>query len=393
MGDSGAYSCITIDEHRLLQTLLGLIEINSVNPSLVPGGNGEEDIARFIGRYLEQMGFCVKYQYFGEKRANVIGILKGYGSGPSLMLNGHVDTVSVEGMSIDPLKPVVSEGKVYGRGSFDMKGGIAAMIEAVTAVALSGARLRGDVILACVGDEEYASAGTELVAKEFKTDAAIVCEPTGLDVVVAHKGFAWIEVRVQGRAAHGSRPQDGIDAIAKAGRFLMYIDDMTPRVLSQKSHPLLGSPSIHASLVSGGTELSTYPATCSIKLERRTLPGENQETVSKEISDIIEKVKLEDPGFSASWNVFFERPPFEVSPAEPVVQLLCEAVRNQLGKEPKIAGTSPWLDSAILKEAGIPTAVFGPGGEGAHSAVEYVDFSTVIATARVLADAILRFCG
>lgn len=389
MGSLGAF----VSDDRILRLLSDLIRIDSVCPSLVPGGKGEAEIARYLGDYMHGLGLEVRYQEFLPGRPNVIGILRGTGGGKSLMLNGHIDTVNTAGMDIDPLYPRYEDGKVYGRGSFDMKGGVAAMVEAVAAIVRSGKRLRGDVIVTGVGDEEYASAGTEAIVREYKADAAVNCEPTGLDLVLAHKGFAWARTTVEGKAAHGSLPSEGVDAITKAGHFLVELEKMAAEEFPKRTHPLVGSGSVHASLISGGAELSTYPAKCVVELERRTIPGEDRDTVVREMQALIERISAADPEFRAQNEVFFYRPSFEVSPEEPVVQALKGACVEVLGREPAFSGTNPWLDSAILKDAGIPTAVFGPWGGGAHAAVEWVDFRSVVDVAKVLSQAIASFCG
>lgn len=382
-----------VSEKRLLELLKSLIRVQSVNPDLVLGGSGEERIAGYIGSYMESMGLSVRYQEVAPGRLNAIGVLKGTGGGRSLMLNGHIDTVGIEDMIIDPLDPVLEGNRLYGRGSYDMKGGVAAMIEAVHALVDSGRRLKGDLVVACVCDEEYASMGTQAVVREYVTDAAIVAEPTANRVCVAHKGFAWVKVEVTGKAAHGSLPSEGVDAITGAGKFLSRLDLYAGETLAAKKHPLLGSPSVHASLIEGGSNLSTYPARCVVQLERRTVPGEDRETVEKEMEMIIEAVKEEDPTFQASARVFFDRPPFEVPTQEPVVQAVGQAVREILGREVEYAGSHPWLDSAILAGAGISTVIIGPDGYGAHGAVEYVDFPSVVDTAKVLFSAISKIAG
>jgi acetylornithine deacetylase len=274
---------ITINR-QYLQTLLNeLIQIESVNPDLAKKGDGEREIAQYIGSYLEALGLGVRYQEVEKNRINVIGVYRGSGGGKSIMLNGHTDTVGVDRMEIEPFVPEYKEGRVYGRGSLDMKGGVAAQIMAVRSLLESQAELKGDIILTFVADEEYKSIGTEAVLKDYTADAAVVCEPTNLRIVTAHKGFSWIKIEVLGRAAHGSLPERGIDAIMKAGKVLTEIEHLGSRVLIQKKHSLLGSPSIHASLIHGGIELSTYPDYCKIELERRTLPGEDQTTVTQEI--------------------------------------------------------------------------------------------------------------
>jgi acetylornithine deacetylase len=380
-------------EEKLLDILQNLIQIESVNPSLSPGGRGEAQIAQYIGNYLSAIGLETQYQAIGSDRSNVIGILKGTGGGKTLMLNGHTDTVGIKGMRIASLLPEIKDGRVYGRGSLDMKSGLAAMIMAVRTIADLGIKLTGDVILAFVADEEYKSLGTEALIQEFKADAAIVCEPTNLGISPAHKGFAWLNVEVFGKAAHGSKPEEGIDAIVKAGKFLCETDRFEKEVLFKKKHPLLGCPSLHASLIEGGIELSTYPDYCKIQLERRTLPGESPQEILGEIHALIHKIQSKDQNFKARCELSFYRPALEVPLEEKIVQVLRKAYKDTQHIEPKIFGSSGWLDSAILAEAGIPTVIFGPGGEGMHSAVEYADFESVAKTAEVLIQVIIDYCG
>jgi acetylornithine deacetylase len=389
----GRYPNVEIQKDRLLWLTQNLIQIESVNPKLVPGGSGETKIAHFIGDLMKNAGFSVYYQDLGSGRTNVISVLEGVGGGKSLMLNGHIDTVGIKDMQIPPLEGRYDGSKVYGRGSFDMKGGVAAMLQAAMDIKRSNIKLKGDLVLACVCDEEYMSIGSEAVSKEFPTDAAIVCEPTGLQLVLAHKGFAWITVDVLGKASHGSLPDEGIDAIAKAGKLLCVVDKMTSENLSKKSHPLLGSPSIHASLIEGGTELSTYPDHCRIQLERRTIPNETEEDVKDEMSSILKGLRVQDPKFNADFELFFYREPFEVDKDEPIVRVLFDSYRSLFNKSPEVSGAAPWLDSAILQKSGISTVVFGPSGFGAHSAVEYVDFESVVSSAEIYANATLRYCG
>jgi len=384
---------IIINENNLLKVLREMIKINSVNPSFTKDGDGEWKITQYIGEYLSEIGLKVKFQEIKQNRANVIGILKGKGNGRSLMLNGHTDTVGINGMNIKPLNPKYEDDKVYGRGSLDMKGGLAAMIMATETIVNSGIKLKGDITLACVADEEYVSMGTETLVKEYSADAAIVCEPTDLEIGIAHKGFAWSMVEVFGKAAHGSRPDEGIDAITKAGKVLCEVDALGNEILIQKKHPLLGSPSIHVSTINGGTELSIYPDYCKILLERRTIPGESYETVVAEMENVIHKISKKDKEFKANFEVFFNRSPLEISKNELIVKSLKKAYVSVFKKDPKYTGLSFWTDSAILKEEGIPTVIFGPSGEGLHASIEYVDFNSVITTTKILIKTIIDFCN
>lgn len=384
---------ISINEKELLRLIGKLIEIDSVNPVLVEGGAGESRIADYIGAYLDEMGLEITYQSIAPGRKNVVGVLRGSGGGRTLMLNGHTDTVSVSGMDADPFYPRFEDGRVYGRGALDMKGGLAAMIAALKSITEAGMVLKGDVILAFVADEEYKSIGTEFLLKEFSPDAAVVCEPTDTKTVVAHKGFAWATVEIFGRKAHGSRPDEGVDAITKAGKVLVEIENLERNVLAVKNHPLLGSPSVHSSTITGGVELSSYPDHCQLKLERRTLPGEDRETFVRELSEIIESIRSKDEQFNAMVDVFFHRPPFEIPEDHEIVQLVKESVHKIAREDRGISGVSFWTDAALMMNAGISTVIFGPTGEGLHAKVEYVEFDSVIETGHVLADVIFEFCS
>jgi acetylornithine deacetylase/succinyl-diaminopimelate desuccinylase family protein len=384
---------IAVDEKELMTLLRQLIAINSVNPCLGSGSTGETEIAGYIADRFQQMGLNVKTQTMGPDRINVIGILEGTGEGPTLMLNGHTDTVTANAMEIEPFTPKVSDGKVYGRGALDMKGGVAAQIMAVQAIVKSGIQLKGNVLLACVADEEYMSIGTEKLLEEFKADAAVICEPTDLTITTAHKGFAWTTVEVFGKAAHGSRPSEGIDAIIKAGKFLAELEKLNQDIFPLKIHPLLGLPSLHASMIKGGTEWSTYPDYCKIELERRTLPGETRGFVQKEMQTILDNIKKFDPDFEAKQEMVCFRQPFEITTDRKIVKTLDQACRIVMNRKPAVTGATFWMDASFLAAGGIPTVVFGPSGEGLHAAIEYVDFQSVVTTANVLIQTILDFCN
>ncbi len=375
---------------ELVQLLSQLVEIDSVNPDLVPGGAGEGEIARFVAAWLERAGLQVEVQPTAGDRPNVIATVNGTGQGRSLMLNAHMDTVGYAGMD-RPLDPIVDENRLYGRGSWDMKGSLAAMM-------LAGAELvrnppAGDVLITAVVDEEFASIGTQAIVERFTADAAIVTEPTALDICIAHKGFAWIDIETRGVAAHGSRPFLGVDAIAKMGPVISEIANLDQRLRSAPSHPLLGSGSIHSSLIEGGIELSTYPDRCLLQVERRTIPAESAAQVEQEITTILEKLAATDPEFDATSRVTLVRHPFEIAEDDPFVATVRGYVRQVTGREPDLTGEFGWMDSALLAAAGIPTLVFGPNGEGAHAAVEWVNLDEVAMTRDVLTATARDFCA
>jgi acetylornithine deacetylase len=372
------------------ELLAQLVAIDSINPDLVPGGAGEGEIARFVADWLERAGLEVEMDEPAPGRPSVIGIARGSGGGRSLMLNAHMDTVGVASME-RPHKPVMKDNRLYGRGAFDMKGGLAAIM--LAAAEAKRQHLRGDVILTAVSDEEYASIGTSSIVKRWHADAAIVTEPTGLDTCVAHKGFIWLEVETQGIAAHGSRPDLGIDAIVKMGKVLVGLEELDRSLRSKSSHPLLESGSLHASLITGGQELSSYPERCVLSVERRTIPGETQASVESQIHTIFDQLAASDSAFKASLRTTLVRDAFEVAENEPIVQVVRRQAAALLGQEPAIVGATAWMDSAILSAAGIPTVVFGPGGEGAHAVIEWVDLEQVGRCVEVLVACAGEFCG
>lgn len=371
--------------------LAELVKIPSVNPDLVPGSAGEARIAEYCAAWLAARGFEVHRLEQRPGRPSIVGILRGTGGGRSLMLNGHYDTVTLASYAGDPLAAERRDGKLFGRGAFDMKSGVAAMMIAAARTRELG--LAGDLLVACVADEEHASFGTEEVVRQFRADAAIVTEPSHLELTIAHKGFAWFEVLVQGRAAHGSRPDLGIDAIAKAGGFLMALGAWDRRLRSTPTHPRLGAGSVHASLIRGGQELSSYPAECRIALERRTVPGETPAGLAAEIGAILREITAEDPEFRAEIRPGLVRSPFEIALDQPIVEALGAAATRRLGRRPGYRAEPFWTDCAILADAAIPAVMFGADGGGAHASEEWADLASVEALAEILTDTATRFCG
>ena len=362
--------------------LADLVAIDSINPSLVPGGAGEAEIARFVGGWLEAHGLEVDLVDAEPGRPSVVARARGTGDGRTLLLNAHMDTVGVEGMT-DPFTPRVEGDRLYGRGAYDMKAGLAAIMVAAANAVERG--VAGDVVVAAVCDEEFASAGAQSVVETVWADGAIVTEPTGeqVEVAVAHKGFTWHTIVVNGRAAHGSRPQDGIDAITRMGRVLVGIDGIAERLAAEPGHPLLGPGSIHASIIDGGREMSTYPDRCRLQLERRTLPGETVEMVEAELSELLDGIE------DAELTTTLVREPFEVDQDAAIVRAAVDA----LGPETPVIGVPYWADSAIFSAAGIPTVIFGPGGEGAHAAVEWVDLAQLDRCVEAIDRVIASFCA
>lgn len=382
---------IAVDREYLLDTLTDLVRINSVNPSLDPDGVGESEIAAYFAEAMHVLKLEVATHEPEPGRPSVVGRLKGTGGGRSLMLNGHVDTVAVDEM-LDPFSAVVRNGKMYGRGAYDMKGSLAACMTAVKALVDSGASLAGDVLIAAVADEEYASLGTAEVIRHYHVDGAIVTESTELDICIAHRGYIHIEVETIGRAAHGSRFTEGIDANMRMGRFLAELNNLENDLLIRKGHPLVGPPSLHAGVLKGGTGPSTYAASCKLVIERRTVPGETDNQVVGEIQTIIDKLSAADPTFKATLRILLARNAFETNPQQDVVKVLQQSANEVLGEQPELVGQPYWMDTALLSDAGIETVAMGPIGAGAHSKDEWVDLDSVVKMAEVLVQATLIYC-
>ena len=367
-----------------------LVEIESINPDVVPGGSGEVAIAQFVAAWCERAGLDVSLEEAAPGRPNVVAVARGSGGGQSLMLNAHTDTVGVAGMS-SPFTPRIDSGRVYGRGAYDMKGSLAACMLAT--VEAKRSPLAGDVILTAVADEEFASVGTEAVAANMGADAAIVTEPTEMQIAVAHRGFVHLEVETHGRAAHGSRPELGIDAIAKMGRVLVGIEELDGRLRSTPTHARLGSGGVHASLIEGGQEYSSYPARCVLQAERRTIPGETVVMVERELRDLVDAAGSGDDQFSADLRALASREPFEVAEDEAIVQIVRRCATAALAAEPDIVGVPFWADSALLAGAGIPTVLFGPRGEGAHAEVEWVEVADLERCVEIYAAVAAELCA
>jgi acetylornithine deacetylase len=370
-----------------------LVRLDSRNPTLVAGAPGEAAIARLLADVLDAWGFRVELQEAAPGRPNVVARAGAARTGRSLMFNGHLDVVGVDGMVHAPFDADERDGRLFGRGASDMKAGVAAMCAAAARAAAS-ARLGGEIIVTAVVDEEFESLGTRsLMARGVRADAAIVTEPTRLAIMPAHKGFVWLDVALRGRAAHGSRWDIGIDAIRHAGLLLAELDRIDTEVLPTRSHPLLGRPSLHASLIEGGAGMSTYPERCLLRLERRTIPGESVADVVAEVDAACARVRARRPTFAAELAVGVTQSPTDVESDAPIVRALDAALRAA-GEAVRIEGMSAWTDAAILNDAGIPAICFGPGDIAlAHAAEEFVIIEEIERATAVLTGLARQWCG
>lgn len=370
-----------------------LVEFDSRNPSLVTGAPGERGVAHFLARLLDEWGFRTELAAVTDGRANVVARAGQARPGArSLMLNGHLDVVGTDDMTHPPFLPQLDGDRLYGRGSADMKGGIAAMCVAARDAVRDG--VEGEVIIAAVIDEEYESLGTRaLLDSGVRADAAIICEPTRLAIAPAHRGFAWARLVFAGRAAHGSRYDIGVDAITHAALVLAELDRMQRDLLPLRVHPLLGRASLHASLVSGGTGISTYPDRCTLEIERRTIPGETAETFLGELRDACDSVRQLQPALDVQFELTTSQLPSDVAADAPIVAGLRRALGEQ-GLAASVQGLSAWTDAALLNAAGIPAICFGPGDIAlAHATTEWVLVSEIESARQVLERVITTWCN
>jgi acetylornithine deacetylase len=381
-----------IDPEGVTDLLARLVRINSINPYFSDGSTDERQIAAQVAAELRGLGMRVELREPEPRRISVIGTLPGRGGGRSLMLNGHIDTVGTGAMP-DPFAATVRDGRMFGRGTYDMKGGFAACIAAARAIVEADISLDGDLHVVGVADEEVASLGMIDVLTVCRPDAAIVTEATELDVCLAHKGFVWIEVETLGRAAHGSRFEEGIDANLRMGRFLGRLEELERELRRRPGHPLVGPPSLHAGTLRGGTAPSVYAASCRLEVERRTVPGETEASCLAELQAIADELIAADPTFQARLRPLLTRPAFEVPAGAAISSAVFAAATKVLGRRPAGIGHTFWMDASLLAEAGVETVVIGPHGAGAHADEEWVDLDSVVRLSEILARTAVAYCG
>lgn len=379
---------------EVVELLTALVGCDSTNPSLAAGGAGESALARLVADRLQRAGLRVRTWEQAPGRLGVLGELPGAGGGERLLLCSHLDVVASDPAGF---VPSVRDGRMYGRGTSDMKGGLAASILAAAELARGPGRLRGDLLVAGVIDEEWLSAGAvelaELLARDgLHVAGAVLPEPTGLDVIVEHGGFAWWELVSAGFEAAGDDPDRGVDAIALAGRALTAVLELDAELATRPAREY-GRPCIHAATISGGRQLSAYPASCTIGIERCTIPGETVDGARAELQAALDRCATEDPRAAYELRTIVGRDAISLSPSEAVVEAVGSAARVRLGARSRVRGDMGWMDSGVLVEAGIPCVAFGPSGDGEHTDGEWVDLESVIDCAAVLADTARAFCG
>jgi acetylornithine deacetylase len=373
----------------LPDTLADLVRIESVNPAY--GGPGELAAACYVRRFFDQRGIETWEQEVFPGRPNVIARLPGREPGRRIILEAHTDTVSAQGMEIPPFEPRIADGRLYGRGSCDTKAGLAAMMHAVASLHEEGRQPPCEVWLAAVVDEEHTYRGVVSLCAGLTGDAALVAEPTDLRAIIAGKGVLRWRIRVDGRAAHSSKPHLGINAISHAARIVLALEEEHER-LAARTHPLLGPATLNVGLIQGGVQVNFVPDTCTLEIDRRLLPGERTPEVMAHCESIVARLRAEHPTLQAT----LEPPALDdealETAADSAPARLASALLGEMGLDGTLGGVPFGSDASKLSRQGIPSLIFGPGNiDQAHAAVEYVDLRQVELASEFYRQFLLRF--
>jgi acetylornithine deacetylase/succinyl-diaminopimelate desuccinylase family protein len=372
-----------VEREEILKLTQELVAIPSPNP---PGK--EKDVALYLTDLFREMGLKVEMKEVCPDRPNVIAVWDSGRAGPTVMLNGHMDVVPPgDGWTVEPYSGKIVDGRLYGRGSTDMKGGVAAMIMALKAVRDSGLEVTGRVILAAVVGEEVDQAGIrKLVEDGIEADCAIITEPTNLKPVIAHQGDLHYRITTIGKAAHSSMPHLGVNAIEKMCMVIKGLHDVKEGLV-EKSHPLLGQPTLSVGTIEGGLDTCVVPSGCTITVDRRVNPGEPIKEADRELEEMLDRLRGSDPQLRVELSRFLTAPAMEMSPRENVALSIRRATEAVTGKDPGFHGLPGTCDANYLVNvAGIPTVIFGPGpGSVAHQPDEYVEIEKLVETTQILA--------
>lgn len=370
-----------------------LVRIDSRNPWLIEGAPGEGAVAEAIAARLGDLGIDVVVDVVLPGRPNVVARLRGTGGGSSLCLNAHIDTVGDASWPDRSRLPAVEGDRLVGLGAADDKGHAAAVLLVIEALARSDTRLRGDLVGAFTMGEEATSEGTFDLVQRHRTDAAIVVEPFGIGrAVVTHQGFGWLDIVIHGRAAHGSAPDLGIDAISHAAEVVRRLDRLGA-AWAADPHPLNGATVYHASTITGGSDYATYPASATLGIEVGTQPGETIADRVRDIEAILTDARGSLPDLRADVVVRLDRDPFEARGHEALLDAVARATRDVTGAELALAGENAWMDCAIMQSAGIPTISIGATGGNLHAPDEWVSLPELVQVTEILERTARRFCG
>jgi len=374
---------IKVDREKVLRLTSSLVKIPSENP---PGNEGE--IANYLESEIKKLGFKVFRYDFKPGRPNLIGRLKA-GDGRTIIFDGHMDTVPAGNPDLwiieDPFSGEIIDGRLYGRGSADMKSSIAAFISAVETV-LNESELEGEVLVFLVSDEEASGLGTkDILSRGYTADMAVVGEPTGLKVMIAHKGVVRWRLSTFGKSVHSSSPERGVNAIYKMAEACLEIRRFSEKLHTRK-HPLVGSPTMSINTIRGGEKDNVIPDFCEVSIDRRLIPDEKLENVESDLINILEGIKRKDEEFRYRLDRYQHIPPSLTEPNADIVHLMKNILKKVMKIEPKISGFKATCEMVHLVNNGIPTVIFGSGKlEQAHKINEYVEVEEIVKAAEIYA--------
>lgn len=381
-------SAIRTDE--VMRTLQDLISINSVNPCF--GGPGESQISEYLTEFLRKIDVPYRRQEVWPGRFNIIGEVSGSEPERVIVFEAHMDTASTEGMTVEPFTPLQKENRMYGRGACDTKSGLAAMLHALKAVRQAGEKARASIVLAAVVDEEHAFGGVLKLVQGLSAQGAVVAEPTELMPAVASKGCLRWRIKVRGKAAHSSKPHLGVNAISQMSHIIQKIENELAPLLSSRSHPLLGSPTLNIGTIQGGVQVNFVPDSCIISVDRRLVPGETRQSAYGEIENILGRMRASDPALEAEMEApMLEDEPLETSPDAHIAQVALNSVRNVLGAG-SFVGVPFGSDAGKLSRAGVLAVILGPGSiDKAHAPDEFVEVGQVYDAAHIYRQMMVAF--
>lgn|SRR5574341_180005 len=385
---------MSIEIHDVITLVSELVKIDSSNPWLVPGSPGEANVAAYITRWLEPLGVEVLLEEVEPGRPNLIAIWRGTGGGKRLCLYAHNDTVGYALWRDKALTPRIVGENMIGLGAADDKGHGAAALLALKSLVESGVRLRGDVWVLLPIDEEGTSSGSMDFVKHYHPDAVLVLEALGMGkVTVSHQGFGWMDIIVEGRAAHGSAPEIGIDAVVHMAEVITRLHKLDQEKYAAAVHPLNGRTVFHTGTITGGTDYATYPDRCVLGIEIGTQPGETIQNRVAEIETIFNEVRQLYPNFKGKVEVKLARDPFDARGHEELWQIVFSEMEKETGLTPEAVGENSWGDAALFQDAGIPTLMLGAAGGNLHAPEEWVSLPELTYLARIVAGVARRFCS
>lgn len=362
-----------------------LVRFNTTNP---PGN--ETPVIQLLEVRLRADGFetvVVPYPV-GANRSQVVARLRGTGERPGLLFSGHVDVVPPGNVpwTVEAFGGEIRDARLYGRGSCDMKSGVAALVVAAGAIARSGVKLHGDLVVAITADEERNCLGADELVKEPLFDglgAVLVAEPTSLNLYVAEKGAFWVEIAIYGKTAHGSMPQMGANAISAMAEFLSRWEQ-TYRT-DDPVHPILGTPTLNVGVIQGGVKVNVVPDQCTVHLDMRTVPPLEHAALRAALTELLNDVCGARTGTRWEIRVLSDRPPVSCPADSPLATAIASAVTELAGIDPTPRGIPYCTEACVwVPVLGIPAVICGPGSPGmAHQPDEYVDVAEVELAARV----------